>query len=144
LNTDTCESNTGYDASDQLLRTSPSPKHNNTPTPVVFKFRKFTPTRMIEKNYKETFGPDFYSKSYYNQSGHKTTEGNEKQPLTPGKNPLYSLTQKYKISKEQQQTEGNLTNIKNTRNYKRPPTFEIQAAILQEKTIIRNARILKN
>jgi len=144
LNTDTGESNTGYDASDQLLRTSPSPKNNHTSTQVVFKFRKFTPTRMIEKNYKETFGPDFYSKSYYNQSqGQGQGQKDVKPPSTPGKNPLYSLTQKYKISKEKQQTEGSLTNNKNTRNY-RKPTFEIQAAILQEKTIIRNARILKN
>lgn len=101
----------------------------------------------MDKNYRE-LSPDFYSKSYYNQShnqGQKSqTGGDTKPPQTPGKNPLYSLTQKYKMSRETQPTEENLTNNKNTRIYRRPPNFEIQAAILQEKAIIRNARILKN
>ena len=99
----------------------------------------------MDKTYKESLlGPEFYLKSYNQpqKAGGEVTMTPGKQLQTPGKNPLYSLTQKLKVAKEQNPIENSGKN--KTVRALRKPTFEVQAAILQEKAIIQNARILKN
>jgi len=143
LQTEGCETTLGTDPSEQI-KTSPSPKNQGA---VVFKFRRFTPTRMMDKTYKESLlGADFYLKSYNQPQkvGGEMNTTNTKQLQTPGKNPLYSLTQKLKVSKEQNVSGGESSAGNKNVRIIRKPTFEVQAAILQEKNIIQNARILKN